>query len=1166
MKVAICQVGVDSRSAGMDQVKTLGAWWVQFGDKALLYSARHKWADILDNAKRVGLTIEEYPDNMRKEDMQLVIQKGRLFQKEYPDIPVLLDKGRYLVVKLSPAEVKQIGIRNEPCYTIQPLKENTIIFNVRSDLEKRTTTIAWIQDLVNQVTQPGFETTLQQLVSYSTRYSTSDYYTQAANWCCGQLETMGYDATVENISVNGGNSYNLVADKSGNGSGSKGLVLVVAHLDSINSSGSATSSAPGADDNASGAAGLLTIAEILKNHPAVHDLRFVLFGGEEQGLYGSTQYVDDLSASERSRIRAIVNMDMVGSLNTPGPTVLLEGATVSESVIDGLSDMASLYTSLVVQTSLYPYASDHVPFINAGLAAVLTIEGADGANSQIHSASDTIDHINYDLALEILRMNISYIGSVLEKYGGIIMGEYELTEGLQLSIKEYFEKINFADSVLWRYRRLSGRYKFNRGLKLIAVKSYEYALAPIKTPIYTVEDTARISNINSWMGIYALRFTLHIDIDGVDPLNVVSGTVTRWLPGSAPHFIGQVTSNTYSGGVRKLVVENFSFNWPSSSDVIDKLEIDITGGGWASTEPVAAVTFIDTTRNHTHGPYSTPQESIYFRDVEVEIDTEDNAVAVEPYDTHTHPDHPDDLPQEDLTIERVFEKAGLKVTRASGSNVINTTVAGGDNRWNYQELHDAMEDHWSAYVNTPQWKMWIFLAELATSDGLGGVMFDGNIDEPGGVDRQGTAIFTKSPWFHTTTGGYIVDNPPEPEAVQRELFFNYVHETGHAFNLAHSFQKHLDAAWAPPSWMPLVTNDQALSWMNYPESATQSATGSTDNNATWFYDRFYFKFIDDELLFLRHAPEQYVRMGDEDWFMNHGRVSKSSLDHRLELVVRNRKQIVDLGESVFLELRLRNISKKPVMVENNLDISDGLVEIAITNTRGERRPFIPFIRTRCQTQQTLLMPGQSLYQQVNVTMGKYGFPFKEPGRYRVEASYKNTHGGTAAAIMQFWVRPPDNYDDMPVISELFNARIGRVLYVGGSRLLEDVNEKLEWICDHLDNANPVRNHLIAVRGIPLVNNFKIIRADSNKVRLLDEEPDKAEGLLSPLMDNVEGAADSLGHITYKNVVDIYTKAALNINRKAQALKAQENLLDVFKKRHVVGNVIESIENNVKELK
>jgi Zn-dependent M28 family amino/carboxypeptidase len=155
------------------------------------------------------------------------------------------------------------------------------------------------------------------------------------------------------------------------------------------------------------------MARVLQDHPNLHDLRFVLFGGEEQGLFGSTQYVAGLPDSERSRIQAVINMDMIGSLNSPTASVLLEGAPLSQAVIDGLSEAAATYTPLVVETSLHPFASDHVPFIAAGIPAVLTIEGADNANSHIHSAEDTIDRINYDLAVEILRMNVAFVGQLV---------------------------------------------------------------------------------------------------------------------------------------------------------------------------------------------------------------------------------------------------------------------------------------------------------------------------------------------------------------------------------------------------------------------------------------------------------------------------------------------------------------------------------------------------------------------------------------------------------------------------------------------------------------------------------------------------------------------------------------------------------------------------------
>jgi Zn-dependent M28 family amino/carboxypeptidase len=142
-------------------------------------------------------------------------------------------------------------------------------------------------------------------------------------------------------------------------------------------------------------------------------LRLILFGGEEEGLFGSKHYVASLATPEKTRIRAVVNMDMIGSLNSPTRSVLLEGAPLSQTTIDSLRESASTYTGLTVETSLNPFASDHVPFINANIPAVLTIEGADNTNGNIHSAKDTLEKLNYDFGLEILRMNIAFVADSL---------------------------------------------------------------------------------------------------------------------------------------------------------------------------------------------------------------------------------------------------------------------------------------------------------------------------------------------------------------------------------------------------------------------------------------------------------------------------------------------------------------------------------------------------------------------------------------------------------------------------------------------------------------------------------------------------------------------------------------------------------------------------------
>jgi len=386
-----------------------GASWVRFGDELLLFEAPS--IPPAKGSVQGGLRLQEQRADLNKETLHVVVQNGRMFQQEHPEVPVIVDRGRFLLVEIDPPLARRYADQSPTCYGVMPLAENQTVFDTRSRADARRAPIAWIEDLVNKLSRPTLEEDLTHLTSFPTRHSISTHYAKAARWARGQMKALGYTARLQKITVGARTSWNVIGDKRGSASNPRQVVLVTAHLDSINIQHGPDAPAPGADDNGSGSAGLLEMMRALRDHKGERDLRFILFGGEEEGLFGSQQYVAGLSASERARISAVVNMDMIGTLNSPTRSVLLEGAPLSQTVIDGLSEAASTYTGLLVETSLNPFASDHVPFIRQRIPAVLTIEGADNANGNIHSDKDTIEHIAYDFALDILRMNVAYVAS-----------------------------------------------------------------------------------------------------------------------------------------------------------------------------------------------------------------------------------------------------------------------------------------------------------------------------------------------------------------------------------------------------------------------------------------------------------------------------------------------------------------------------------------------------------------------------------------------------------------------------------------------------------------------------------------------------------------------------------------------------------------------------------
>ena len=128
------------------------------------------------------------------------------------------------------------------------------------------------------------------------------------------------------------------------------VVMAGGHLDSV-------PEGPGINDNASGVAAVLEMAEQLAaSPPRGARLRLGLWGAEEWGLRGSRAYVRSLSRTERRRIAGYVNLDMVGS---PNGAILVYG---SRRMREALHRQIGVAATIAVGGS-----SDHAPFRAAGI-------------------------------------------------------------------------------------------------------------------------------------------------------------------------------------------------------------------------------------------------------------------------------------------------------------------------------------------------------------------------------------------------------------------------------------------------------------------------------------------------------------------------------------------------------------------------------------------------------------------------------------------------------------------------------------------------------------------------------------------------------------------------------------------------------------------------------
>jgi hypothetical protein len=211
---------------------------------------------------------------------------------------------------------------------------------------------------------------------------------------------------------------NVLARLPAGGEPDAGIIVVGAHIDHLGRGAGTGSLARdfekdrihyGADDNASGVAGLFEIAQYLSDMKAdgafapKRDILFAAWSGEELGLLGSSRFVQEYGGIPESepltpQIAAYVNMDMIGRLRDAAIIGGVGSSSIWEGLIPEWKKVAGDLDTTTQDDNFLPTDATSfyvrgVPFINAFT----------GAHEQYHSPRDTPDRIDFEGAAQIAR-------------------------------------------------------------------------------------------------------------------------------------------------------------------------------------------------------------------------------------------------------------------------------------------------------------------------------------------------------------------------------------------------------------------------------------------------------------------------------------------------------------------------------------------------------------------------------------------------------------------------------------------------------------------------------------------------------------------------------------------------------------------------------------------
>jgi hypothetical protein len=348
-------------------------------------------------------------------------------------VNLLLVEGRQAVACVSPEQVQELaylGIKSMP---LRPYNLVETVPQPPPQLPDTVTPSPLVQEMIDQVETStlydyvGDLSGEWEVIVSGNPYTIASRYTlsesaikKATRFAYDHFSSLGLNTDFYYYGATEGRRI-VIAEQGGQAQAGR-IFLLTAHLDSIALNGDPSVKAPGADDNASGSAAVMQIADIFNPYDFDCTLRYVLFTGEEQGLWGSWSYATYLN-QQGENIEGVLNLDML-AYNTPGSAKTIELhtrlANSGDLAIANLfSNVNSAYniglTPLILQDG--EAFSDHYPFWQRGFPAILGIEDWSDHTPYYHTTYDRLASLDMDYYTRFAKAALgtfAHMGCLLE--------------------------------------------------------------------------------------------------------------------------------------------------------------------------------------------------------------------------------------------------------------------------------------------------------------------------------------------------------------------------------------------------------------------------------------------------------------------------------------------------------------------------------------------------------------------------------------------------------------------------------------------------------------------------------------------------------------------------------------------------------------------------------
>ncbi len=275
--------------------------------------------------------------------------------------------------------------------------------------------------------QSRLSTYLEKIVIERNPYYASAGHLFAREYIRSHFAKFGEVLTHE-FAVNGNQHQNLILQIAAKDGKQRSPLIIGAHYDTV-------PACVGADDNGSGVAVLLELAEYLSANPLKYPVHLIAFDMEEYGLSGSHAYVEKLKG-DRQKLRLMISLEMLGycdrNPNSQSYPAGLDRFYPNTGDFIGLIGNISTIPDLIhlqrhmkstVPCEWLPAGwrglaipdtrrSDHAPFWDAGYKALMITDTANMRNPHYHKSSDRLETLDLEFLTNVCQGLIAGITSL----------------------------------------------------------------------------------------------------------------------------------------------------------------------------------------------------------------------------------------------------------------------------------------------------------------------------------------------------------------------------------------------------------------------------------------------------------------------------------------------------------------------------------------------------------------------------------------------------------------------------------------------------------------------------------------------------------------------------------------------------------------------------------